>query len=129
MKGQEKDDQFKRQGTKGPIRRRKPNPLVKCCSNIFTKMYPAKKKTAWTNEGKWLRTCVGVACIAHVLFFIFSIAFVGFKSMMINLILACISYSGYLTLREWVVLFHVFGLMAACFWSVFHELKNKTEST
>ena len=46
------------------------------------------------------------------MFFAVSLAFIGFKPMITNLFLATISYSIYLTLREWMIVFYLFLLLS-----------------
>ena len=84
-------------------------------------------KTAWTTQGKWLRSTIGCACILHILFFVFSLAFVGFPSMIINLILASWSYSVYLTLNEWKVLLYFLFLAAATLSGLIYGIEQKKD--
>ena len=83
------------------------NVFVRLFIYIFLKMYPVKPKEAPTREGKVLRRLFGCFCILHVLSFVVCLAFIGFSRMMVELSLACFSYSAYLTLREWVICLYV----------------------
>lgn len=80
---------------------------------IFKHLYPSKMKKAWSKAGKWLRQVIGWTCFLHCLFFTFSLAFVGFKPMIVNLFLATWCYSAYLTLRYWIIIFHLIFLISA----------------
>mmetsp|Transcript_35844 Transcript_35844/g.54955 ORF Transcript_35844/g.54955 Transcript_35844/m.54955 type:complete len:189 (+) Transcript_35844:28-594(+) len=112
----------------GPIRKKKDNCCVRLFKKIFKKMYPVSPKTAWTTQGKWLRTCLGAACFFHCLFFIFSMAVVGFTTMLCNLLLCVWSYSAYLTLREWTVLFYFFLLATTTIYMITDGVQSKKES-
>ena len=89
---------------------------------IFSKLYPAKMKYCWTTQGDWLRKMLGAAVICHCLFFIISLAIVGFWTMFINFILACWAYSVYLTMAEWSNLLYIIFLMAATLWGLFYGI-------
>lgn len=80
---------------------------------IFKHLYPSKMKKAWSKYGKWLRSVIGWTCFLHCLFFTFSLAFVGFKPMIVNLFLSMWCYSAYLTLRYWIIIFHLIFLISA----------------
>ena len=110
-----------------PTRKSKENCCVKVFRKIFKNLYPINQKTAWTSQGKWLRRCIGIACFLHCFFFIFSLALVGFPSMIINLILASWSYSVFLTLNEWKVALYLFFLGASTFSGLFYGLEQKKD--
>ena len=110
-----------------PIRKQKENCCVRVFRKIFKTLYPINAKTAWTSQGKWLRTCIGVAVFLHCFFFIFSLALVGFPSMIINLMLASWSYSVYLTLNEWKVCLYFFFLMSSTFTGLVYGLEQKKD--
>ena len=96
--------------------------FMRCTKKIFMRLYPAQKKHAWTKQGQWLRTMLGTACAAHILFFVVALAFVGFQTMLVNLVLASWSYSVYLTLNQCSVFLYIFFLMAATFIGLFYSM-------
>ena len=55
---------------------------------------------AFTEEGRWLRTCTCIATIIHTLLYLLCLAIVGFLPMILNILNAAWAYSCYLTLRE-----------------------------
>ena len=99
------EDQFVKQ--EPPARRRsstkksKDNYCVKIFKKIFKKLYPSRAKEVYTKQGRWLRMIVGMFCFLHCLFFVIALAITGFMQMMISMFFATLSYSVYLTLREW----------------------------
>ena len=108
------DDGFHRQVSRRGTHRGKPT----CCSNylrmwrkLFVHMYPKKMKRTYTKQGRWLRQVIALCCGLHCVFFIITLAFVGFPPMIINLFLAAWSYSIYLTLREWTTVVYFFLLV------------------
>ena len=74
------------------------DPLRKCFISLFNKAYPSQVKATFNTEGEWLRRLLLISTILHVFFFVFSLAIVGFKTMLDNLLLACWSLSIYYTL-------------------------------
>ena len=116
-----KDDHFEVADEAVKSRRsskKKKQPKKGCCwrffNRVFHKMYPAKKKDVHTSQGAWLRTMAGVAMFFDFCFFVFALAIVGFRAMIIDLLLGVWGYSVYLTLREWtVILYIIFKALAA----------------
>ena len=91
------------------------NIFIRCFKKIFIKMYPSGAKTLYTSQGIWLRRMAVVFLFLDIIFTVFSLAMVGFLPMIQDLCLACLGYSMYLTIREWVVMLYlllklVFGL-------------------
>ena len=89
-----------------------------CFSYIFFRYYPQQKKKTETHEGEQFRFCLGLDTAVHVVLFFGSFAFVGFKSALINLALACWAYSCYLTMREKQAIFYVVLLVLAFAFSI-----------
>ena len=106
-----------------PVRRNKEAFCIRVFRKLFQSLYPINQKSAMTSQGKWLRRCIGIAVFLHCFFFIFSLALVGFPSMIINLILASWSYSVFLTLNEWKVLMYIFFLGLSTFSGLFYGLE------
>lgn len=48
---------------------------------IFNKLYPSKAKKTDTLEGDHLRTALGWSCFLHMIFFLASLTYIGFVSM------------------------------------------------
>ena len=67
---------------------------------IFFALWPSKKKTAYTEEGLWLRKMCMIACVCHFGLSLTGLAIIGFMTMLINFLQTCWAYSCYLTLRE-----------------------------
>ena len=122
------DDFFQAEGGEEAQQRKiTDNCLVMCVRKMFKKAYPIYPKTCWTPEGCWLRTTIGCACILHCIFVIFSIAAVGFPSMIINLVLAAWSYSIYLTLVDWQLFVYFTLLVAATLTGFLYGLEQKKD--
>jgi hypothetical protein len=101
--------------------------MFKLTRKIFTNMYPRKLKPALTAEGQWLRKCVGWSTVLHIIFFAFSLAFVGFLPMISNLFLATFGYSVFLTLRECEVVVYLVTILSAIsggFFDLMHHKDN-----
>ena len=82
-----------------------------CCLRIlikiFKKMYPSHPKEVFTKEGKTFRMVILLFTIGNIISFVSCLAFVGFVCMMLSLCVLLISYSAYLSLREWVICLYV----------------------
>ena len=114
------DDEFK----KDTAERRKSSSKKKksaggnCCTRLFRKlfqkMYPPKPKVLATSQGVWLRKMAAVSMFFDFCFFVLALLLVGFRPMIVDLLLGFWGYSVYLTLREWsVILYCVFKAIAA----------------
>ena len=137
------DDEFQNVNTQHRLKRKKTffnsrnstggwcgKQCVNCFKRLFKLMYPIKMKEAKTPAGQYIRFLLRLACVMHCLFFSFSLAFVGFRPMIVNLLMAAWSYSAFLTLRQWVIVFHlIFLCIATC--GGFRDLlyKESQEST
>jgi hypothetical protein len=73
-------------------------------------LYPKEDLIPFYKQGEVMKRTLGWACMAHCLFFTTSLAFVGFQSTIYNCILACWSYSLYLTLNQWQVWLYIIFL-------------------
>ena len=80
---------------------------------LFFRWYPNARKETETEEGEWVRTALSISLTTHILLFFTSFAIVGFISMLANLILCCICYSAFLTMRERSLVFYLFVLLIA----------------
>ena len=87
------------------------------------------KKHAETSQGDWLRTMMGIACLGHCIFFVVGLALIGFITMIINLTLASLSYSAYLTLKEAIIIFYLFSLFASIGYGFKETLFSRTDAT
>ena len=76
--------------------------VVRELSRLFARLYPKKRKIAWTEESAYLRNCVKWTFILHLFWWVLSLAFIGFGSFLANLLLAMVSYSLFLTLNLFV---------------------------
>ena len=104
--------------------------IVMCFKRMFKTLYPIKMKEAKTPAGVSIRFLLRLVCVMHCLFFSFSLAFVGFRPMIVNLLMAAWSYSAFLTLRQWTIVLHLLFLcIATC--GGFRDLiyKESQEST
>ena len=81
-------------------------------NRCFFKLYPAKKKDTTNEVSYWLRMMLLVASILHFTLTMLSLALIGFKPMVFNLIQVMWSYSCYLTLREREVVVYLLILVA-----------------
>lgn len=77
---------------------------------LFFTWYPASAKTPQTAQGRRVRKSMVLACVIHIILFLFSFAVVGFNSMLLNLIMAAWTYSITLTLRERQMVFYLLVL-------------------
>ena len=87
------------------------------CGRCIFWLYPSTKKTAFTEEGLWLRKMLALGVFIHSGLALTCLAIVGFTPMMINLLQAAVTYSCYLTLRErevWVYVFLLFCQVISC---------------
>ena len=101
-----------------------------CCLGLiiklFTKMYPAEPKKLYTPQGESLRGFFKCMMYMNLLGFVVSIVYVGFVAMIFSMFLGLMSYSGYLTLREWVIILYNIALIGAAgqtFWYLTDEDK------
>ena len=85
---------------------------LECISlkRVFFYLYPSTVKKAWNPKALTLRTVLAYAIAFHLLFFIASLAFLGFGPMMEDLALAAIAFSSYLTLYDWIVSLYMIAL-------------------
>ena len=96
---------------------------------LFSKMFPAKEKKLYTVQGSHLRAFFGFMLALNITAFLGSLVLVGFKTMLYAILLTTFSYSGYLTLREWVVILYILMLGACacdCFVTQFAHTTNST---
>ena len=103
-----------------------------CMSRLFKKiffaLYPSHPKKTWTKQGEWLRKMLLMAIILHCVFFIASLALIGFETMVINLLLCCWAYSVYLTLNQCSIILYIFFLLSGASCGLFYGLGKKTQS-
>ena len=123
-----KDDEYRQYLDRRPTRRSKDNCLIRCGKKVFTRLYPAKKKHAWTKQGVQLRNCILVAGLAHCMFFVVSLAMIGFRTMMFNLFLACWAYSCFLTMNELSILLYFLFLLMSTIYGLQYSLSRQTQS-
>ena len=88
---------------------------------IFNKMWPSKPKQLYTNQGRWLRKMALLFMVLDFMFFVFSLAVVGFEPMLYDLLLGVLGYSVYLTVREWVTMLYLAGKLFSAFALFFGE--------
>ena len=86
---------------------------------MFMKLWPSKPKELYTSQGRWLRKMALLFMVLDLIFFVISLAVVGFGPMFYDIMLAVLGYSVYLTLREWVVMLYMFGKVGAAFHIMF----------
>ena len=67
---------------------------------LFKSLYPAKAKSVESVEGRKIKKVFLMDLVLHILLFFFNFIIVGFNGMFMNVILCCIAYSCYLTVRE-----------------------------
>ena len=76
-------------------------------ARLFYSWYPAKAKPANNSQTRRLRKSMIAALVVHIVLFFFSLAVVGFKSMILNLTMSCWTYSICLTVRERGTVFYL----------------------
>ena len=96
-----------------PRRKVKDNAVVGCFKRLTKKLYPIQAKRTWTKQGSWLRKIICACLIANLLFFVVSLAMIGFEPMAMNLILATWAYSVYLTMNELSIILYIVFLIGA----------------
>ena len=69
-----------------------------------------------------------LALILHAIFFVTSLAFVGFVSMIEDLLLAMMAFSAFLTLYDWVISFYLIVLIMTCVHGIVTIFKYRDES-
>ena len=67
---------------------------------------------------------LGIFCFLHCLFFVVALAITGFTQMMTSLFFATMSYSVYLTLREWSIIMYIILLVFLSFTTVMDRFQN-----
>jgi len=77
---------------------------------VFFYLYPTNKNKAWNPKAKTMREVFQWAIGFHLIFFVASLAFLGFGPMVEDLTLAAIAFSSYLTLYDWVISFYMIAL-------------------
>lgn len=105
------------------------NCFVQCLKFLFKKMYPAGMKKARNDQSLFLRKSLKCATCAHIFFFIFSLAIVGFKPMIVNLALACWAYSCYLTFYKPSCILYIIFLFCATSSGVFYGMDSVKQGT
>ena len=78
---------------------------------LFKSLYPAKAKAVESVEGRKIRKVFLMGLIIHIFLFFFNFIIVGFQAMFMNVILSCITYSCYLTVREKEMIFYLIFLL------------------
>eukprot|EP00347_Sterkiella_histriomuscorum_P000946 403373921 len=76
----------------------------------FFYLYPSKVLKANNQEAIQMRRLMLFCLVIHILFFILSLALLGFLSMIEDLFLGLICFSGYLTLFDWTIAFYLVAL-------------------
>ena len=102
--------------------------LMRCGKKTFNRLYPAQQKKAWTTQGKWLRSCIQAGFTIHLIFFVGSLLFIGFMTMLISLMLAAWSYSCYLTMNQCSIIFYMFLLIMATIYGLFYSITGDKQS-
>ena len=105
-----------------------PNCCVSLTSKTFTYLFPARAKTCYTYQGRWLRLMLKCAVCNHVCFFVFCLYFVGFKSTLSNLGLAFAAYSVALTLRVKLLYCYFCLLIIGSCTELYSDLVQKKDS-
>jgi len=108
--------------------KKKSNICVRTFKKCFKRFYPMKPARCLTEQATWLQKLMKIAIALHTFFFVFSLALVGFKSMLFNLMLTCWAYSCYLTLSAMSCLLYLVSLILCAFYAIFRGLGEKTES-
>lgn len=87
--------------------------------------YPSEAKKPLTPNGRRVHKTMICACTIHIILFLFSFAVVGFNSMMLNLVMACWTYSIYLTLREKQTIFYLLLLLLGTVEGIYNLLTEE----
>ena len=96
---------------------------------LFMTMFPEKKKEATTPQGKWLRNMFACTTFLHIVFAILSLALVGAEAMYSAQVLSILSYSCYLTLREWTIILYLVITFVSAFYLAYAGAGTLAEST
>ena len=96
------------------------NCCIQCIIKMFKKMYPSHRKIAHTPQGVSLRNKFKLFTILNMASCVLSLAIIGFYPLLYSALVLALSYSGYLTLREWVVCLHI----TMCITAVFQSLQT-----
>ena len=83
---------------------------------IFFWFYPSRPKFAHTKEGESMRRSLLLQVVLHLLFFIVGLAYIGFESMITEIIWGLWAYSVYLTLREMQILVYLITMVLGLFY-------------
>ena len=93
----------------------------------FYWFYPAIPKVAQTDQGKSMRTVMAWQCFFHFCFFVAMLTSIGFYAMLMELGWLIVSFSIYLTLREWMIVIYLITVLAG-FIGKIRLMSNYTKS-
>ena len=92
---------------------------MECSRRLFFKFYPSEpRKHKGTGEGHTLRRTIAVCLVFHMIFFLLSLAFIGFWPMLSDLLYSCLVYSIYLTLSKWAITFYEITLVGGIIYGI-----------
>lgn len=79
---------------------------------LFFKIWPSQPKRAITAESKSMRRMLLICLLVHILYFLVSLAYLGFKPMLADLGYSLFVYSVYLTLYRPMIMLYMVVLFA-----------------
>ena len=86
---------------------------MECTRKVFFKFYPSERRTPKNEFGDRLRRTFAILIFGHFIFYMISLAYIGFVPMFENLILGLFCYSTYLTLAKKAVIAYMVILVLA----------------
>ena len=86
---------------------------MECTRKVFFKFYPSEKRTPKNEFGDKLRRTFAILIFGHFVFYMISLAYIGFTPMFENLILGLFCYSTYLTLAKKAIIVYMILLVLA----------------
>jgi uncharacterized membrane protein len=87
--------------------------MMKTFARWFYRLYPREAKYSDNQEGDWLRRNFAIITFLHAVFFVVSIVYIGFESMISEIFFGCFAYSCYLTLKQPFIMLYLTLLFAA----------------
>ena len=91
-------------------------------ARAFQRLYPEQPKISLNREGDWLRRTFGAAVFFHIIFFVVSIVYIGFESMISEIFFGCFAYSCYLTLKQPYIFAYLFAMSIAFLHKIYELL-------
>ena len=90
-------------------------------AKAFNTLYPSKPLQANNPLALKMRSRMAYATFFHAIFFVLSLSFVGFLPMLEDMFLACMAYSGYLTIKDWVIAGYLVFIVLFIIYGIFWE--------